>query len=61
MYYFIQRGDQLQVEVDCHITRLFPVQLWREHLAAFGFRVQDWPSSRPFTAGGCPLLIGTLE
>ena len=45
--YFIKRAGKLQVEVDHHVTGLFPVATWQRLLTEAGFEVErvDYPVS----------------
>ena len=46
--FFIKTGDKLQVEVDSHVTGLFPVATWERLLAEAGFEVErvEYPVSK---------------
>ena len=45
--YFIKQADKLKVEVDNHVTGLFPVATWERLLTEAGFNVErvDYPVS----------------
>ena len=60
MTYYIQTGDRLCIEMDRHVTGLFPRATWIRLLENAGFTVGEWQCSHGDAAGRC-LLVGTLQ
>ena len=58
--YFIKRGSDLRVEVDTHVTGLFPIATWERLLKEAGFEVDrvDYPVSKD--GRGMWLWVGRL-
>lgn len=61
LFYLIRTGGGLQIEMDRHITGLFPRRRWLDLLAEAGFQVQPHPYSDGGVSGSPILLVGTLS
>ena len=59
--YFIKKDDQLEVEVDRHVTGIFPLATWEDLLAKAGFEVETRPYPVYDDGGEGYLLVATLR
>jgi hypothetical protein len=60
LFYLIRSGGRLQIELDRHITGLFPRRRWLDLLAEAGFQVEPYSCRQGDTPGSPILLVGTL-
>ncbi len=61
LFYLIRTPGGLQIELDRHITGLFPRRRWLDLLAEAGFQVEPYPCGQGDAAEPPILLVGTLS
>ena len=57
--FFIKEGRELRVEVDRHVTGLFPISTWERLLSEAGFAVEK--VDYPFSEHGRPTFLWVCE
>lgn len=60
MLYLIREGGELRVELDRHVTGLFPLRTWLDLMAEAGFAVEQFPCRHGDDPRQSVLLIGTM-
>lgn len=60
MFYLIRESGRLRIELDRHVTGLFPLQTWLGLMTETGFKVEQYPCEHGDDPRQSILLVGTL-